>query len=82
MIIMMMNIMIKMIMIYTVDVKQIEYDQIGEYDDFNEKKVVTMMIYEDLYVEYTIMMIITLNMMMLMMITKVERKREQMVGEA
>ena len=41
-----------------------------------------MMINEDLNVEYTILMIITLNMMMLMMITKVERKREQMVSEA
>ena len=46
------------------------------------KKVVIMMINEDLNVEYTILMIITLNMMMLMMITKVERKREQMVSEA
>ena len=61
---------------------QNKYDPIGEYDDVNEKKVVIMMINEDLNVEYTILMIITLNMMMLMMITKVERKREQMVSEA
>ena len=61
---------------------QNKYDPIGEYDDVNEKKMVIMMINEDLNVEYTILMIITLNMMMLMMITKVERKREQMVGEA
>ena len=61
---------------------QNNYDPIGEYDDVNEKKMVIMMINEDLNVEYTILMIITLNMMMLMMITKVERKREQMVSEA
>ena len=61
---------------------QNKYDPIGEYDDVNEKKMVIMMINEDLNVEYTILMIITLNMMMLMMITKVERKREQMVSEA
>ena len=60
---------------------QNKYDPIGEYDDVNEKKMVIMMINEDLNVEYTILMIITLNMMMLMMITKVERKREQMVSE-
>ena len=61
---------------------QNKYDPIGEYDDVNEKKVIIMMINENLNVEYTILMIITLNMMMLMMITKVERKREQMVSEA